>query len=82
MIIIKSKEKIESGNIERLAVSAEQRKLFSVKETANLLGISERTLWSITTPRGMLVCCRIGSRVMYSLEAIERFIAEQEGINN
>ena len=62
--------------------NTEQRKLFSVKETAKLLGVSERTLWSITMPRGRLVCCRIGSRVMYSLDAIERFIAEQEGIDN
>ena len=59
-------------------VNMDQIKLLSVKETAKLLGISERSLWNMTVPRGTLVCCKIGSRVMYSLNAIERFIEQQE----
>ena len=59
-----------------------EKKLLSVKETAKALGISDRTLWTITQPRGPLACCKIGSRVMYSPRAIERFIEEQEGAAN
>ena len=59
--------------------TATEKKLLSVKETAQALGISDRTLWTITAPRGPLACCKIGSRVMYSPKAIERFIEQQEG---
>ena len=55
-----------------------EKKLLSAKETARALGISDRTLWGITAPRGPLACCKIGTRVMYSPEAIERFIKQQE----
>ena len=65
-----------------MLANVEQKKLLSVKETAQALGISDRTLWTITAPRGQLVCCKIGSRVMYSPKAIERFIEEQEGTTN
>ena len=54
------------------------KKLFSVKETAKIHGVSERTVWAVTVPRGKLVSCKIGSRVMYSPRAIERFIEQQE----
>ena len=63
-------------------VNMDQMRLLSVKETAKILGVSERTLWSITTPRGTLACCKIGNRVMYSPKAIERFIEQQEGSDN
>ena len=55
-----------------------KRKLLSVKETANVLGVSERTVWTMTAPRGRLVSCRLGHRVLYSIGAIEKFIEQQE----
>ena len=55
-----------------------ERQLLSVRETAKVLGVSERTVWTMTVPRGRLVCCRLGSRVMYSAAAIKRFIEQQE----
>ena len=64
-----------------MSVSTE-KKLLSVKETSKALGISARTLWGIKAPRGSLKCCKIGSRVMYSPQAIERFIEDQEGQAN
>ena len=60
-----------------MQISVVEKKLLSVKETAKLLNISERSLWSTTAPRGRLVSCRIGGRVLYSPQAIERFIEEQ-----
>lgn len=55
-----------------------EKKLLSVRETSKMLGISERTLWTVTAPRGQLVSCKIGGRVLYSPKAIERFIDQQE----
>jgi hypothetical protein len=36
------------------------RLLLKPREAAELLGISERTLWGITAPRGDLPCVRVG----------------------
>jgi len=58
------------------------KKLLSVKETAKILGVSERTVWAVTVPRGKLVSCKIGNRVLYSQKAIERFIESQEASDN
>jgi len=54
------------------------KRLFSVKEVATILGVSERSIWSITSPRGNLVPCKVGCRVLYSQAAIDRFIEQQE----
>ena len=55
-----------------------EKKLLSVKETAKILGVSERTVWAVTAPRGKLVSCKVGCRVLYSVKAIEKFIEQQE----
>ena len=65
-----------------MQTNIELKGLLSAKETARFLGISERTLWSITAPRGTLVCCKINSLVKYSPQAIERFIEQQERADN
>lgn len=39
--------------------------LLSAREAARALSICEKTLWSMTTPRGDLPCVRIGTRVLY-----------------
>jgi phage antirepressor YoqD-like protein len=54
------------------------KKLLNVRETAKLLGVSERSLWSITAPRGKLQCVRLGNRVLYSENSLDRYIAEME----
>jgi predicted DNA-binding transcriptional regulator AlpA len=54
------------------------KKLFSIKETAKMLGVSERTVWAVTAPRGRLISCKVGCRVLYSQNAIDRFIEHQE----
>jgi predicted DNA-binding transcriptional regulator AlpA len=35
------------------------------REAAVALGVSEKALWSLTSPRGSLPCVRVGSRVTY-----------------
>jgi len=63
-------------------VSTTDKKLFSIKETAAILGVSERSVWSITkrknNPQGKLISCKIGCRVLYSQESIDRFIKQSE----
>jgi excisionase family DNA binding protein len=52
--------------------------LLDAKQAAKALGISERTLWSLTAPRGPIRAIRIGRAVRYSVRELERFI-EQSG---
>lgn len=52
--------------------------LVSVREAARLLGISDRSLWSLTQPRGPIAAVRVGARVLYSRETLRRWISERE----
>ena len=44
------------------------------REAAIALGVSEKTLWSITTPNGSLPCIRVGSRVLYAPHQLRRWL--------
>jgi excisionase family DNA binding protein len=52
--------------------------LLSVKEAAKQLGVSEKTLWSISAPRGPLPTVHIGSRVLYDPADLQRFIESRK----
>ena len=54
--------------------------LISARDAARMLAVSERTLWAWTSPRGTLACVRRpgSGRVLYSVETLRRWIAEQE----
>ena len=54
-----------------------EKLLLSARETAKALSISEKTLWTYTQ-RGNIPCAKIGARVLYSVESLQRFIAEAE----
>jgi len=51
------------------------------REAARMLSISERTLWSMTAPRGPIPCARIGTgkrqTVLYSVPALETWLHGQ-----
>ncbi len=52
--------------------------LLTAREAAKALAISEKTLWSLTTPRGPIPCVRVGERsIRYSVAALEKWIATQ-----
>ena len=57
----------------------ENKNLWSVKETAARLGVSERTLHTHTAPRGTLKCVKIGARIGYRPETVEKWLQEREG---
>ena len=59
---------------------ASQVKLLTIKETAELLGVSDRTVWTLTD-RGELPCVRIGRSVRYSIESLREWIQKQESKN-
>lgn len=50
-------------------------KLYSVKETCQILGVCRHTLRKLEE-QGKLVPIRVGRRVLYRRSDIERFIAE------
>jgi len=53
--------------------------LVPAEEAMRLLGgISRKSLYSWTRPRGPIPCIKLGARVLYSVRALEAFIAEQE----
>ena len=65
-----------SGNVEVGAV----RLLLSIREAAGLLGVCERTIWTLTKER-QLPHVRIGRRVLFSRKALHEWIAQQEAVN-
>ncbi len=59
----------EPAKIERLTVNAQ--------EAAEMLGVSARTVFQLTKA-GKLPHKKIGARVVYSIEALRRFVNEPE----
>ncbi|MCX7418005.1 MAG: helix-turn-helix domain-containing protein [Planctomycetia bacterium] len=51
--------------------------LLTPREAAGTLSVSEKSLWSLTTPRGPIKCVRLGRSVRYSIETLREFIAQQ-----
>jgi len=49
------------------------------RDAAEALSISERKLWDLTAPRGSIRCARLGTAVVYPVEELKRWLAEQAG---
>lgn len=51
------------------------------REAAKALGISARTLWGLTTPRGPIPCLRIGhgkrQTVLYPVADLQAWLSQQ-----
>jgi len=54
------------------------RLLLPAREAAAALSICEKTLWSMTQPRGDLPCVRIGRRVLYDQRDLLKWIDAQK----
>jgi len=52
-----------------------EKLLLKPRHASQTLGVSERTLWAQTQPRGPIPCVRIGNCVRYSVEQLQAFIA-------
>ncbi len=58
---------------------APPRLLLRPAEAAEALGVSEKTLWSLTAPRGPIRALRIGARsIRYSVSALQAWIDQQQ----
>ena len=55
--------------------------LIPARDAARMLSISDRTLWSITHPRGSLMPVRIGARCLYSPETLRKWISSQTALS-
>lgn len=62
-----------------MSTTQQQRLLLAAREAAAALSVCEKTLWSITQPRGDLPCVRIGRRVLYSVDDLRTWIAKKKG---
>jgi len=51
--------------------------LLTPREAAETLSVCEKSLWSLTAPRGPIKCVRLGRSVRYSIEALREFVAQQ-----
>ncbi len=61
------------------APSSVAKLLLPAREAAQALSVCEKTLWSITQPRGDLPCVRIGRRVLYDQRDLLAWIDKQKG---
>lgn len=50
--------------------------LLTPRQAAQALAISERTLWTLTAPRGPLQSVLVGRSVRYSVEHLREWIAK------
>jgi excisionase family DNA binding protein len=58
------------------AAAKPEEQLLSTRMAARLLNISERTLWTMSHPRGAIQTVRVGRRVLYPRTELMNWIAE------
>lgn len=62
------------------ATSVSDRLLLSAPEAARTLSICSKSLWNHTQPRGTIPSVTIGTRRLYSVDDLRRWIdAQKEG---
>ncbi len=47
------------------------------RDAAKALGIGQRKLWQLTSPRGPIPCVRVGTCVLYPTALLEAWLAEE-----
>lgn len=52
-------------------------KLWDINQTAEFVGVSSRTIWAETVPRGTLRVVRVGRLTKYRPADVERWIESQ-----
>lgn len=64
-------------NNTEIAAKEQQPLLIDERAAANLLGLSPRTVWSLSAA-GQIPFVRIGRRKLYSLESLRAWIRQRE----
>ncbi|MCG6158313.1 helix-turn-helix domain-containing protein [Rubinisphaera margarita] len=65
-----------------MSAEFESMLLRNSRETAKVLGISERKLWSLTSPRGPIPCVRMGRNVRYDLADVRAYVNAAKSISD
>jgi len=55
-----------------------EKLLVSAREAASLLRVSDRTLWTLTAPRGLILSVRLGRSVRYSVDSLRSWVRRAE----
>ena len=63
---------------DRCARPGQEKLLLTPREASEALSICEKSLWSLTAPRGPLTSVKLGRSVRYSVETLREFIAQQQ----
>lgn len=63
-----------SPGVEQMDLQELESKLLTLREAAQMLGLSERTVWEASAPRGDLATVRIGRSVRYSQTDLADYI--------
>lgn len=48
-------------------------------QAAEVLSISPRTLWGLTSPRGPIPCIKLGNRMLYPYDVLRDWVAKNIG---
>jgi hypothetical protein len=67
-----------SDLLEQTPMTETSTALLSTKEAAKYLGVSPRTLWGISAPRGPLPVVKIGTRCLYDPVDLAKYIDTQK----
>ena len=63
----------------RETTNAQLRLLLTPRDAAKALAISEKTLWTLSAPRGPIPTIRVGERsIRYSVAALQRWIDSEQ----
>ena len=69
-----------------MATEATRKISLRPREAAQALGISPRTLWGLTAPRGPIPCVRVGSgsrrTVLYPTAELQAWLSQQADNTN
>ncbi|QDU37631.1 Helix-turn-helix domain protein [Maioricimonas rarisocia] len=71
---VAEEQQARDGRRERETAAERQALTLRPREAAKLLGISERTLWSLTQPRGPIPSVKLGRRVAYPVDLLREWL--------
>lgn len=59
-------------------MAATSKILVGIREASELVQVSERKLWSMSSPRGPVPVVRVGKLLRYNVESLRAWAAQQE----
>ena len=74
----RSLEKVLPVVMSQMATTDPEKMLLSAREAAAAISVCEKSLWSLTAPRGPIISVHAGSRVLYSPADLQAWIDEQK----